>query len=113
MEIIFAIVLMLLAWGTLLLSWILWEQKFICVVLAISSMVLFFATAGALVYVTQGYAGGDPSAGTFVTGEMWLTSYQPYALIFIFFGILAMVWVFVRVFDWIMEALLQKGWLTK
>ena len=111
MEIIFAIVLMLLAWGTLLLSWILWEQKFICVVLAVSSMVLFFATAGALVYVTQGYAGMN--SGSVVTGEMWLTSYQPYALIFIFFGILAMVWVFVRVFDWIMEALLQKGWLTK
>jgi hypothetical protein len=113
MEIVFAIVLMLLAWGTLLLSWFLWEQKFICVLLAMVSMILFFTTAGALVYTTQGYAGGDPSAGTFMTGEMHLTSYQPYAMLFVFFGLLSMVWLFARLFDWIMEALYRNGWLIQ
>ena len=113
MEIAFVIVLMLLGWGTLLLSWVLWQQKFICCLLAISSMVLFFATATCLVYVTQGYAVYDGTAGVIVTGEYHLTSYQPYAMLMSFFGLLSMAWLFCRVFDVIMEWMLGRGWLVQ
>ena len=111
MEIVFGLVLLVMGWITLLLSWVLWEQKFVSVALAVFSMVLFFAAAGSMVYVTQGYAIYDATAGAIVTGEYHLTSYQPYGMLFTFFGVFSMVWVFVRVWDFIMEALLRKGWL--
>jgi hypothetical protein len=109
----FVLTLIGLSWGMLFLSWLLWRQKFMCVVLAITSMMLFFASAGGLVYITQGYAVYDETTGLVVTGEMHLASYQSYSMVFVFFGLVAMAWLFVRLFDWIMEAIIRKGILIR
>jgi len=110
---IFSIALIILAWTALLLSWLQWRQKFICVVLAVSSMVLFFAASVSLIYVTEGYAVYNSALDAVATGEMHLASYMPYSMIFLFLGIFAMVWVFIRVFDFIFETLTGKGMIME
>lgn len=110
---IFSIALIILAWTALLLSWLQWRQKFICVVLAVSSMILFFAASVSLIYVTEGYAVYNSALDVVATGEMHLASYTPYSMIFMFLGIFAMVWVFIRVFDFIFETLTGKGMIQE
>ena len=96
MELFFTLAIMVLGWIFLILSWYMedfWGSMFV----AITAMIFFFASGGMMLYITEPYV-YITSTDVIGTGEMHLTMYQPYSLLFFLFGMITMVWIFIMVF---------------
>jgi hypothetical protein len=108
MDLFFALAIMVLGWIFLILSWYM-EDFWGSVLVAITSMIFFFASGGMMLYITEPYV-YITSLDVIGTGQMHLTQYQPYGLLFNLFGMIAMVWIFIMVFyDAVLPKLREMG----
>jgi hypothetical protein len=106
MDIMFAVILMIFGWVTLIISWDMWEYLLFCVFLALSSMVFFISAGVCFLWVTQPYQvivysglNGSTFNSTIVTGEQMLSSYTPFGYVMWIFALLSIIWIVVRCFD--------------
>ncbi len=116
MDVIFPIILLILGWITLILSWEMWDVEAPCIFLAIASMVLFFSAGIAFVNVTETYQivqyteyASEQFSSTVVTGEQHIWSYVPFSYLGYGFGMVAFIWIFVRGFESFKDWLKSMG----
>ncbi len=108
MDLFFALAIMVLGWIFLIFSWYI-DDVWGAGLLAVTSMLFFFASGTMMLYITEPYV-YITSLDVVGTGEMHLSMYQPYSLLFYVFGMITMVWLFIMVFfDVVIPKLREMG----
>ena len=108
MDLFFALAIMVLGWVFLIFSWYI-DDVWGAMLLAVASMIFFFASGAMMLYITEPYV-YITSTDVIGTGNMHLTMYQPYSLLFFVFGMITMVWLFILVFyDIVIPKLKEMG----
>jgi len=96
MDLFFTLAIMVMGWMFLFISWYI-DDLWGAVLTGLASMTFFFMSGMFMTYITEPYV-YITSTDVIGTGEMHLTQYQPLSLLFMLFGMLTMIWLFILVF---------------